>query len=406
MSNLPILNQTAQGKPARNHAAAIIPDIAAQGAPLFGEMLALQLGDITAGKKSDRVAPDALAAFGDDLKSAVDATPVQANERNLPEAAAPGDFLETLLPQVAENAAQAFGIVPARQAGDKASDAADAAPSEIVPTPLPQPAAAVAPINIPVQATTPTTNTPAAELSSPAKPAAAASAPTGKLQLPPAAANAKPDTTTSQPSVTKPATPGMEGHFAQAINTVSENMPAKFDWSDSTPAVPQAAAPGATAMPSVANPVSVPAAQLAINTPVGQNRWADEFSQKITWLATGPQDQRAELHLNPPQLGPLDVVLKVSGDQATAVFSSPHAAVREAIEQSIPRLREMMADNGIMLGNTSVGDQTAREQRGEFGDPRQAAPGTRPAKDVPIPAPLPSMVSTISRHNGIVDTFA
>jgi flagellar hook-length control protein FliK len=144
---------------------------------------------------------------------------------------------------------------------------------------------------------------------------------------------------------------------------------------------------------------------LVINTPVSQNRWGDEFSQKITWLASSHQDQTAELHLNPPQLGPLDVVIKVSGDQATALFTSPHAAVREAIEQALPKLRDMLADNGITLGNTSVNDQTPREQDRSGTQRTPTLNGNDPG-DVRLAGNSAVRVSPITRHNGIVDTFA
>lgn len=78
--------------------------------------------------------------------------------------------------------------------------------------------------------------------------------------------------------------------------------------------------------------------------------------RSLGWLLP-IKDQTAELHLNPPQPGPLDVVINVSGDQATALFTSSHAAVRDAIEQVMPKLRGMLADNGIMLGNATVSDQ-------------------------------------------------
>jgi flagellar hook-length control protein FliK len=144
---------------------------------------------------------------------------------------------------------------------------------------------------------------------------------------------------------------------------------------------------------------------LVINTPVSQNRWGDEFSQKITWLASSHQDQTAELHLNPPQLGPLDVVIKVSGDQATALFTSPHAAVREAIEQALPKLRDMLADNGITLGNTSVNDQTPREQDRSGTQRTPTLNGNDPG-DIRLAGNSAVRVSPITRHNGIVDTFA
>ncbi|TNC99712.1 MAG: flagellar hook-length control protein FliK [Gallionellaceae bacterium] len=154
------------------------------------------------------------------------------------------------------------------------------------------------------------------------------------------------------------------------------------------------------------SPIAAQATQLVIDTPVTQKQWGNDFSQKITWMAT-QQDQHAELHLNPAQLGPVDVVIKVSGDQATAQFTSAHAAVREVIEQSIPKLREMLADNGIMLGNTTVSDQAPREHRGgEFGNQRQTAPNGRLLESVPSNMSDTRVVTPLSRHNGMVDTFA
>ncbi|MDD4910887.1 MAG: flagellar hook-length control protein FliK [Sideroxydans sp.] len=156
-------------------------------------------------------------------------------------------------------------------------------------------------------------------------------------------------------------------------------------------------------MPNL-NPAVTSATQLVVNTPISHNRWAEDVGQKITWLA-GQQDQHAELHLNPPQLGPLDVVLKVTGDQATVQFTSAHAMVREAIEQSIPKLREMLADNGIMLGNTTVSDQTPRDQRGESGAQ------SRSSSNENTPALASNTVVTSQsvlplRNRGMVDTFA
>ena len=154
---------------------------------------------------------------------------------------------------------------------------------------------------------------------------------------------------------------------------------------------------------SLAAPV-IQQVQVTINTPVSQNKWSDEFSQKITWLASSGQNQTAELHLNPPQLGPLDVVIKVSGDQATAMFTSPHAAVREAVEMAMPKLRDMLADNGIMLGNTTVSDQAPRDQNQS--NAQRTSGQTNNLQDSTPATSSTVRVSPIARHNGIVDTFA
>ncbi|MDP2804583.1 MAG: flagellar hook-length control protein FliK [Gallionellaceae bacterium] len=148
------------------------------------------------------------------------------------------------------------------------------------------------------------------------------------------------------------------------------------------------------------------AVQVTINTPVTQPKWGEEFNEKVTWLAN-KNEQSAELHLNPPELGPMDVVLKVSGDQATAFFTSPHAAVREAIEQALPKLREMMAESGIMLGNATVNDQATRNQQdsapSKSGNSRS---GTHSANESSAASSQSMRSSPIRRHNGIVDTFA
>ena len=153
-------------------------------------------------------------------------------------------------------------------------------------------------------------------------------------------------------------------------------------------------------------PVNVMPAQVTINTPVSHEKWGDEFNQKITWLSN-QKEQTAELHLNPPQLGPMDVVLKVSGDQATALFTSPHAAVREAVEQALPRLREMLADSGIMLGNATVSDQAPRNPQDSNDSKSSGARSSIGAiSDSARPGSPATRVSPITRHNGIVDTFA
>lgn len=157
-----------------------------------------------------------------------------------------------------------------------------------------------------------------------------------------------------------------------------------------------------------ANQISnIPTNPTTIATVISQQpAWGDEFSQKITWMAT-QQNQSAELHLNPPQLGPLDVTLKMNGDQATATFTSPHAAVREAIEQAMPKLREMLADNGIMLGNAMVSDQPARHNPDHEARRSPGRSNTASSGDISgLAGVQESRVTQASRHNGMVDTFA
>ncbi len=97
-----------------------------------------------------------------------------------------------------------------------------------------------------------------------------------------------------------------------------------------------------------------PAPGLRVETPLGQPGWRDEVGQKLTWMASNGR-QQAELILNPPQLGRIEVTLTLDADRASVSFATPHAAVRETLENSMWRLREMLADSGVTLGQTHVG---------------------------------------------------
>ncbi|MDP4030051.1 MAG: flagellar hook-length control protein FliK [Gallionella sp.] len=147
-----------------------------------------------------------------------------------------------------------------------------------------------------------------------------------------------------------------------------------------------------------------------VTTPLGHQGWANDFSQKISWVAS-QQNQIAQLHLNPPNLGPLDVVLKISGGEATALFASPHGAVREAIESALPKLREILADNGIMLGNTTISDQTPRDRNmdqfmgQDFNKAAQREIDDTASGSVGLSSTT-EPVAPVRRHNGMVDTFA
>ncbi|WP_421866716.1 flagellar hook-length control protein FliK [Motiliproteus sp.] len=103
---------------------------------------------------------------------------------------------------------------------------------------------------------------------------------------------------------------------------------------------------------------------LGLNERFGGERWNAAASQRIVWMA-GQNVGHAELRLDPPELGSLNVRLNLHGEQASLSFTSPHAHVRDALEQQMPRLREMLAESGIELADSNVSDQP---QAGASGD--------------------------------------
>lgn len=150
--------------------------------------------------------------------------------------------------------------------------------------------------------------------------------------------------------------------------------------------------------------VHQPTAVLDVSAPVSSPGFADALSQQVVWMVD-KDAQVAELRINPPELGPVEVRLAVNGDQASAQFVSSHQEVREALETSIARLRESFAEAGIQLGQASVSAESFRDQTAGQSDGRSAgrsgygaSNGTSETAAI-APAAVPV-------RRGLVDTFA
>lgn len=113
------------------------------------------------------------------------------------------------------------------------------------------------------------------------------------------------------------------------------------------------------ALQQAAAAVAMPADKLTGR--VGTPAWDQQLGQKVVWMAAGG-DQSATLTLNPPDLGPVQVVLTVTNDQADAAFMSAQPEVRQALEAAMPRLREMMSEAGIAFGSATVSAGTPEQQ--------------------------------------------
>ncbi|MHB1188868.1 flagellar hook-length control protein FliK [Thiobacillus sp.] len=138
---------------------------------------------------------------------------------------------------------------------------------------------------------------------------------------------------------------------------------------------------------------------------VGTTAWGQALGDKIVWMATAAQ-QTATLTLNPPNMGPLQIVLNVSNEQATASFFSAQPEVRQALEAAFPRLKEMMNEAGIQLGQATVSADTPRQ---DASTNRQGQPVASPffvADDPAATALQTGQVSVQHSGRGLIDTFA
>lgn len=197
--------------------------------------------------------------------------------------------------------------------------------------------------------------------------------------------------------------------FSNTLAQLSETAGSKPELAavtESTPTMQHQPISGSVdATSALRQPETRPAQQVLPR--VGAPEWGGAVGDKMVWMAN-QNHQVAELHLNPPHLGPLEVRLTVTNDQASALFVSAHSAVREAIETALPRLREMLADNGIMLGNVSVGAESFNQQQQAF-DQKALAKAMATGSGGGIettPALMGNSVSAGNGRDGMVDIFA
>ncbi|OUL58561.1 flagellar hook-length control protein FliK [Pseudoalteromonas ulvae] len=84
---------------------------------------------------------------------------------------------------------------------------------------------------------------------------------------------------------------------------------------------------------------------------------AKELHDRVTFML-GLNKKEAEIRLDPPELGSMQIRVRSDAEQAQINFVVQSQQAKEALEQSLPRLREMLAEQGIQLGESSIEQQS------------------------------------------------
>ena len=97
-----------------------------------------------------------------------------------------------------------------------------------------------------------------------------------------------------------------------------------------------------------ANPMPQQSQHLA-----GTDAWFQDLGARVDWLKDMKVD-KAELQLHPAELGLLEIHISAGDDGATVSFVTHNTEARQLIEDSMPRLRELLASQGMQLGESHV----------------------------------------------------
>jgi len=98
-----------------------------------------------------------------------------------------------------------------------------------------------------------------------------------------------------------------------------------------------------------------------ISTPLQNPNWSQQMTQQISYMVKGGF-QQAEIKLNPAHLGPMEIKLTINDDQASVSFVAQHAQVRDVIDSAMPRLKEMLEQQGLNLSDANVSTQSEQQQ--------------------------------------------
>lgn len=204
--------------------------------------------------------------------------------------------------------------------------------------------------------------------------------------------------------------PGPSSSFFAALTTHEAAEPAPMS---ATPALPIAAAvdaaglqgSAAQAVGPIVNPAASPTPatpSLELSQPLTHPDWQQAVAERVVWLANHDL-QAAEIKLTPAHMGPIEVRIALHQDRADVWFAATSQPVREALEASLPRLRDMFSQQGLQLGQAAITSDSGQGQQSKaYQEPARINHFTTvAADDQPIIADLSMVVK-----RGLFDGYA
>lgn len=159
---------------------------------------------------------------------------------------------------------------------------------------------------------------------------------------------------------------GLQNSEAKALERVA--LPAATG--DVTALVGSQAAQGAAGATALPETLTV-----QVSTPADAPEFREALGVQVSLLARDGV-QRAELHLNPAEMGPISVHIVMDGAQARVDFGADSATTRELIESGLPELAAALRDAGFTLAGGGVSQHSAGSQ-GSSPNPSNSRSDTR-----------------------------
>lgn len=117
------------------------------------------------------------------------------------------------------------------------------------------------------------------------------------------------------------------------------------------------------------------ASPAAITQNIHKPEWGSAVGERISWMI-GNRMQSAKLHITPAHLGPIEMKINIEKNAAHVSFVSDHQVVRNALEQAVPKLRDMLQEQELDLVDVDIHEKD--QQQSAFSEQltsQDSAPG-------------------------------
>jgi flagellar hook-length control protein FliK len=199
--------------------------------------------------------------------------------------------------------------------------------------------------------------------------------------------------------------------FSQIINIFDKsslNTLAKYDTLGYEQAIIEAQSLQAGQLQSTAQAKQVsidPATLQALN--IIKSDAAKMLQERVTSMLS-INNKEAEIRLDPPEMGSMQIRIRSDAEQAQINFVVQNQQAKEALEQSLPRLRELLMQQGLELGESSIsyGDSSAEQNEQQEGQAQGQMANNRSSDETNSEQPDKQTHSSGQQTSSSIDYYA
>ncbi len=150
----------------------------------------------------------------------------------------------------------------------------------------------------------------------------------------------------------------------------------------------------------------MPAHLHSISASANSQQWGDALGERVSFLINQKLNN-AEIRIDPPHLGKLDIQIHIKDDSAHVVIHTQHAQTRDLVESSSLRLREILQDAGYSNVDVNVSHRDSSSNQNASGDSQSGANSEQSIAQDSSNASMAAMQqASIVLANGRIDYFA